>query len=126
MARSAVRPAAATQNVVVTRAAMRAAARLGVSNKALGRIIGLSEATISRMGSGTYTLSPGDKAFELAVLFIRLFRALDAIAGGDEAVAHAWLRNDNIALGGTPLGLIQSVPGLVHVLGYLDARRALA
>jgi hypothetical protein len=126
MTRSAVRPAAATQNVVVTRAAMRAAARLGVSNKALGRIIGLSEATISRMGSGTYTLSPGDKAFELAVLFIRLFRALDAIAGGDEAVAHAWLRNDNIALGGTPLGLIQSVPGLVHVLGYLDARRALA
>jgi len=126
MARSAVRPAAATQNVVVTRAAMRAAARLGVSNKALGRIIGLSEATISRMGSGTYTLSPGDKAFELAVLFIRLFRALDAIAGGDEAVAHAWLRNENIALGGTPLGLIQSVPGLVHVLGYLDARRALA
>ena len=29
---------------------------------------------------------------------------------------------------GRPLGgaLIQSVPGLVHVLGYLDARRALA
>jgi hypothetical protein len=126
MARPAVRPAAATRNAVVTRAALRAAARLGVSNKTLGRIVGLSEATISRMGSGTYTLSAGDKAFELAVLFIRLFRALDAIAGGDEAVAHAWLRNENLALGGIPLVLIQSVPGLVHVLGYLDARRALA
>jgi Protein of unknown function (DUF2384) len=126
MARSAVRRPAATQNAVVSRAALRAAARLGLSNKVLGRIVGLSEATISRMGSGSYTLSPGDKAFDLAVLFIRLFRALDAIAGGDEAVANAWLKNENLALGGTPLVLIQSVPGLVHVLAYLDARRALA
>jgi hypothetical protein len=126
MPRSAIRRAAVTQNAVVTRAALRAAARLGLSNKVLGRIIGLSEATISRMGSGSYTLSSGDKAFDLAVLFIRLFRALDAIAGGDEAVANAWLKNENLALDGTPLVLIQSIPGLVHVLAYLDARRALA
>jgi antitoxin Xre/MbcA/ParS-like protein len=126
MARVALRRAAVTENAVVTRAVLRAAVRLGVSNKALGRIIGLSEATISRMGSGSYTLSRGDKAFELAVLFIRLFRSLDAIAGGDEAVATAWLKNEHLALGDRPLALIQSVPGLVHVLGYLDARRALA
>jgi len=126
MARVALRRAAVTENAVVTRAVLRAAGRLGVSNKALGRIIGLSEATVSRMGSGSYTLSRGDKAFELAVLFIRLFRSLDAIAGGDEAVAAAWLKNEHLALGDMPLALIQSVPGLVNVLGYLDARRALA
>jgi hypothetical protein len=126
MARAALRRAPVPERVVVTRAALRAAGRLGVSHKALGRIIGLSEATVSRMGSGSYTLAPGDKAFELALLFIRLFRALDAIAGGDEAVAAAWLKNENLALGGMPLALIQSVPGLVHVLAYLDARRALA
>jgi hypothetical protein len=77
------------------------------------------------MGSGTYTLGPGDKAFDLAVLFVRLFRALDAIVDGDDAVAHAWLRNENTALGGRPLSLIQSIPGLVHAVAYLDARRAL-
>jgi hypothetical protein len=126
MARVALRRAAVTENAVVTRAVLRAAGRLGVSNKALGRIIGLSEATVSRMGSGAYTLSRGDKAFELAVLFIRLFRSLDAIAGGDEAVATTWLKNEHLTLGDRPLALIQSVPGLVHVLGYLDARRALA
>ena len=119
------RPAPAAE-AVATKAVLRAAGRLGLSNKQLGRILGLSDATISRMGSGTYTLSPGDKSFELAVLFIRLFRAIDALTGGDEAVASAWLRNENLALGAAPLTLLQSVSGLVHVLGYLDARRALA
>ena|SRR5438132_266514 len=119
------RPAAA-EGVVVTKALLRAASRLGLSNKHLGKIVGLSEATVSRMGSGAYTLSRGDKSFELAILFIRLFRAVDAVTGGDEAVAAAWLRNENLALGAAPLALIQSVSGLVHVLGYVDARRALA
>ena len=65
------------------------------------------------------------KAIELATLFIRAFRALDAIVGGDEAVAAAWMRNHNTALGGEPLALMKTVPGLVECLAYLDARRAL-
>lgn len=124
MPQTAVRRAP-SEGVVATKAALRAAERLGLSNKVLARIIGLSEASVSRMGSGAYTLSPGDKAFELSVLFVRLFRSLDAIAGGDGTVARAWLQSENAALGGTPLVLIQSVPGLVHAVGYLDARRAL-
>ena len=119
------RPAPA-DDAVATKAVLRAASRLGLSNKQLGRILGLSEATVSRMGSGAYALSQGDKSFELAVLFIRLFRAIDAVTGGDEAVASAWLRNENLALGAAPLTLLSSISGLVHVLGYLDARRALA
>jgi DNA-binding XRE family transcriptional regulator len=119
------RPAPA-EEAVATKAVLRAASRLGLSNKQLGRILGLSEATVSRMGSGAYTLSHGDKSFELALLFIRLFRAIDAVTGGDEAVASAWLRNENLALGAAPLTLLQSIYGLVHVLGYLDAHRALA
>ena len=119
------RPAPA-EEAVATKAVLRAAGRLGISNKQLARILGLSEATVSRMGSGAYTLSPRDKSFELAILFIRLFRAVDAVTGGDEAVAAAWLRNENLALGAAPLTLLQSISGLVHVLGYLDANRALA
>jgi hypothetical protein len=127
MARSAAltRSGPAPQGAVVTKAALRAAGRLGISNKVLAAIIGLSEASVSRMGSGTYTVAPGEKSYDLAVLFVRLFRALDAIVDGDEAVARDWLRNENVALGGRPLALVQSVPGLVHVVAYLDARRAL-
>lgn len=113
------------EDAVVSKAVLRAAARLGLSNKALARMLGLSEASISRMSSGAYALTPGDKSFEVALLFLRLFRALDAIVAGDEAAAQAWVRHDNEALGGTPGVLIQSLTGLVNVVGYLDARRAL-
>ena len=110
---------------MVTKAVVRAAARLGVSNRSLGRIVGLSEASISRMSRNAFELAKGEKPFELGLLFVRLFRSLDAIVGGDEAVARNWLRNHNTALGGAPLSLIETVPGLVNVLAYLDARRAL-
>jgi hypothetical protein len=116
---------AAEEGAVVTKAVLRAAVRLGVSNKTLAAVVGLSEATVSRMGAGAYTLAPGDKPFELAMLFIRLFRALDAIVDGDDAVAQAWLRNENAALGGQPLALIQTIAGLMHAVSYLDTRRAL-
>ena len=109
---------------VVTKAVLRAAARLGLANRSLARILGVSEATVSRMGAGTYLLKTGDKAFELALLFLRLFRSLDALAGGDEQVSRAWLRHDNLALGGAPVALIESLAGMINVVGYLDARRA--
>jgi hypothetical protein len=35
------------------------------------------------------------------------------------------LRNPHTVLGATPLTLIESVSGLVNVVAYLDARRAL-
>jgi hypothetical protein len=115
---------AATAPAVVTKAALRAAERLALSNRLLAEVLGVSEATVSRMGAGTYQLAPASKPLELAVLFVRLFRSLDAIVGGDAAVARAWLRNENTVLGATPLSLIASVSGLVNVVAYLDTRRA--
>lgn len=126
MTRPAPRPSPkADTPAVVTRAALRAADRLGVTSKALAKTIGVSEPTLSRMKKGDYMLEPGQKPYELSLLFVRLFRSLDAIADGDEAVAASWLRNDNAALGDAPLALIQSVAGLVNVIAYLDARRAI-
>lgn len=119
-------PRAADQAAVVTKGVMRAAGRLELPNRVMAGVLGLSEATVSRMGAGAYQLDPESKPFELAVLFLRLFRSLDAIVGGDVAVARAWLRNINTALGAAPITLIESVAGLVHVVAYLDDRRALA
>lgn len=118
-------PAEQAESAAVMKAVLRAAVRLDVTAKCLSKIIGVSEPTVSRMKKGEFTLEPGTKPFELAVLFIRLFRSLDAIVGGDETVARAWLKNENIALDGRPLDKIQTVAGLSDVIAYLDARRAL-
>ena len=109
---------------LVTKALLRAAARLELASKDLARILGLSEATVSRMSRGTYVLSPDQKPFELALLFVRLYRSLDSIVGGDPQVARAWLRTENTALGGVPLSRIMNITGLIDTIAYLDARRA--
>jgi plasmid maintenance system antidote protein VapI len=110
---------------VVTRAALRAAERLALTSAALAKVIGVSEPTLSRMRKGDYVLAQGQKPYELALLFVRLYRSLDAIVDGDDDVAAAWLANDNTVLAAPPLSLIQSVAGLTTVIAYLDARRAL-
>lgn len=117
-------PAVSREAHVVTTAATRAADRLGLKNNVLCKVIGLSEPTISRMRKGRYVIDRNSKSFELALLFVRLYRSLDAMVGGDDAVAADWLANNNIALGGKPLDLIQTVSGLIGVIAYLDSRRA--
>jgi hypothetical protein len=125
MTRSAVRPETVTEGAVVTKAVLRAAERLALSNRALARVLGLSEASVSRMGAGSYVLTADEKPYEVALLFLRLFRSLDAIVAGDEAAARAWLTNENAVLGAAPAAMIQSLGGLVNVVAYLDSRRAL-
>ncbi len=117
-------PVEAAESMVLTKAALRAAERLQIPATVLAPIIGQSEATISRMRSGRHFLEPGSKPFEIALLFVRLFRALDAITGGDDKVSAAWLRNLNLTLGEAPLNKMRSLSGLIDVLAYLDARRA--
>ena len=121
---AARRPAPA-RGPVVTKAVVNAAEHLGLNSRSLAKVIGVSEPTISRMKSGTYALDEGSKPYELAVLLVRVFRSLDAISGGDPATVRGWMTSRNMALGDTPLSKINSVPGLVDVISYLDARRAL-
>jgi uncharacterized protein (DUF2384 family) len=116
-----VRPDSAA---VLTKAVLNAAGKLNVKASALAPILGVSEATVSRMKRGDYRLDAETKAFELGVLFVRLFRSLDAIVGGDEAAARAWLGSPNLALKGKPIDQVRTVAGLVDVIAYLDARRA--
>lgn len=116
----------AESGAVVTKATIRAADRLKISAKTLAEIIGVSEVTISRIRRGSSALEPGTKPFELAVLFVQLFRSLDAIVGGDAEVAAGWLVSLNTTLKPRPIEKLQTMAGLVDLIAYLDARRALA
>jgi transcriptional regulator with XRE-family HTH domain len=120
---SGTRPAADAA-AVLSRATVRAARSLDVAQTDLAAVIGVSGATLSRLANGQKQLEPGSKPWQLAALFVRLFRSLDAIVGSDDAAARAWLRSDNLALGGVPLTLIREPAGLVRTVDYLDAARA--
>ena len=109
---------------VLTKALIRTLDLWGVSGREAAPVLGISEATLSRLRRAGQGLEPGTKPFELAALTVRAWRALDAITGGDPATAKAWLRSENAALGGIPLERMRSVQGLVDVATYLDARRA--
>lgn len=112
------------RSAVVSKAAARAAELLGLTNAALARTIGVSEATASRLRAGTYALEPDSKPYELALLLVRVFRGLDAIVGGDAASLRSWMAAANHALGGAPRDLVQTATGLVATVSYVDAARA--
>ena len=124
MATAHAHTAPATAAGVLSKAAVRAAGLLRIRQSELAAIIGVSPAVVSRVAAGGQLPATG-KTLELATLFVRVFRSLDAIVGGDEAVAATWLRQANSVLGGKPIDSLKTVTGLTATLAYLDARRAL-
>ena len=113
------RPDAAT---VLTKALLRAAERLAVRQRDLAAILGSSEASVSRLNQER-KLEPSSKEGELALLFLRAYRSLDTLVGGDEAAAREWVRASNTHVGGIPAERMRTVEGLVDVVRYLDALR---
>ena len=111
-------------SATVSKATVRAARALGLTNTAIAVILGLSEATISRLSAGTFMLDRESKPYELALLLVRLFRSLDAMVGGEEAPMRGWMQSPNAALGGVPAERIKTVTGLVETLSYVDGARA--
>ena len=109
---------------VLSKATVRAAQHLGLNGAALARVLGVSEASISRIRRGELDVSPNSKEGQLAALLVRLFRSLDAIVGNDSSKVAAWMSSPNRALSGVPRELIESPQGLVLTLQYVDAMRA--
>lgn len=108
---------------ILTGAVLKAGALLGLNQSKLSGILGVSAPSLSRMRHGTYVLDESKKEWELAALFVRLFRSLDALVGSNDAAARDWLNGHNRALGGRPIELIRTAEGLVRAVHYLDAAR---
>jgi putative toxin-antitoxin system antitoxin component (TIGR02293 family) len=109
---------------VLTKATMRAADLLGLTQAGLAAAVGASEATVSRWSSGSRTLAEGSKEAELAALVVRIYRSLDALVGNDDAKRRAWMEAPHRVLHGVPRELVRTPQGMVRVLDYLDGMRA--
>lgn len=116
----------ASPEPVLTKAVLRAAAMLGLTNSDLAKVIGVSDATVSRYKRAAAGIAPASKPGQLALLLVRVFRALDPQVGGDGELRKAWMHSSNAALNGVPAQLILRPDGLVRTLAYLDGMRAAA
>jgi uncharacterized protein (DUF2384 family) len=114
-----------TKSQVLTKAVVNTATYLDLPKVKLAHILGVSAATVTRLYANSYQLSPAKKEWDFAVLLVRLFRSLDSIVGGAADDAKKWLSSENKAFAGKkPAELIESTEGLVRVVTYLDASRA--
>ncbi len=109
---------------ILAKALLNAAKILNITNTELSEIVDISESRLSKISNDKAQINPNRKEFELSLLFIRIFRSLDAITGGDNSVSSDWIRNNNTAINDIPLERIKKIDGLVNVLSYLDSRRA--
>ncbi|HIJ94886.1 MAG TPA: DUF2384 domain-containing protein [Desulfuromonadales bacterium] len=122
-----ISPAQKTQNkqLVLTKAVVNTANYLDLPKNKLAHILGVSSSTVTRLYVNSYQLTPDKKEWDFAVLLVRLFRSLDSIVGGAADDAKKWLASENKAFAGKkPSDLIESTEGLVRVVNYLDACRA--
>ena len=119
---SAITQASPQADQVLAKAVLRAARQLGLSQTELGAVLGLHRTGISRL-KHSGNLAPDSKQGELALLLIRLARALFALAGGDEEWIRHFMHSPNQVTGGVPAEQVQSIQGLIDVLRFVDGIR---
>jgi hypothetical protein len=107
-----------SEAAVLAEAFANAGRFLSMSQADLGAVIGKDRTAVSRG-----RLDPHTKAGELALLFIRCYRALYALTGGDPGQMSHWMHTENRHTGGVPAEQVKTVQGLITVLEYLDAIR---
>jgi len=111
------------KTAIISKAVCRAADFWGINNQQLCGILGLSNSSVSRLRRNQFFISKNSKEWELAVLFLRVYRGLDAYMGGHLDNEKSWLNASNAALSGTPIKLMQTVEGLANLVQYVDCIR---
>lgn len=107
---------------VLAKALLNAAEQLGLKQAELGSILGLDRTGISRLKQNPL-LDPNSKKGELALLVIRIARALFALAGGDKEWIRHFMHNPNKVTGGIPAKQMETIQGLMQVVQFVDAIR---
>jgi len=107
--------------LVLMKAFNNACEALKVSHSQKSQMLGVNVSTLTR--NAIKGFAPDSKTGELQLHFIRLYRSLFAMAGGDVEFMRHWYSTANKALNGTPAVLCLKIEGLFRANQYLDAMR---
>lgn len=113
----------AQKEIVLTKAILNLANFYHFTGKDLSEIIGISEASATRLNQGKKLISPYTKEGEMALLLVRVYRSLNSLVGNNHEKARIWLNSKNNYFQKKPIEEMKKIPGLVSVLNYLDAMR---
>jgi len=102
--------------VVLSKAVLRTAEKLGLSMDQLAQVLSVEHAEINQV---RMALDPTSKPGQKALLLIQMFQSLYALTGGDVEWIRHFMRSPNLMTGGIPIEQIQYENGLVIVLEYL-------
>lgn len=114
----------AERALVLSQAVLETAQLLGMKDKTLADVIGVSPGMISNLRHHGATLEEGKHPFEMALALIRVYRSLAGIVGPQEQHLRGWFNANNADLGGIPAELVRKPQGLFTTLTYLDSHRA--
>ena len=109
------------QSVVLMKAFNNACQDLNVGSNEKSALLGVNRSTLARNNESGFL--PESKTGEIQLNFIRIYRSLYAIAGGNVGFMQHWFSTDNKALNGKPAVLCQKLEGMFRVNMYLDAMR---
>ena len=107
---------------VLAKAVLNASTELTLNQTELAAVLGVHRTAISRLKQ-KQSLEPSSKQGELALLLVRVARAVSALTGGDSDWIRHFMRSPNKITGGVPADQVQTVQGLMTVLQFVDATR---
>lgn len=109
-------------DAVLAKAVLKAAEQLGLKQIELASVLGMHRTAVSRLKQNP-SLDPASKQGELALLLLRIARALFALTGGDQDWIRHFMRTHNTVTGGVPAKQIETIQGIATVLQFVDAIR---
>ena len=111
-----------TQESVLAKAVLNASEQLGLKQAELAAVLGVHRTAISRLKQNQL-LDPLSKQGEIALLVVRIARALFALTGGDAEWIKHFMHTHNKITGDIPAKQIESIQGLMTVVQFVDAIR---
>lgn len=107
---------------VLAKALLNVSHELGLNTTELADALGVDRTSISRLRT-SMSLDPKSKKGEIALLLIRIARALHALTNGDTDWMKAFMRSHNKGTGGIPAKQVANLDGLMRVVRYVDGMR---